>query len=65
VEARKFGNSRKFIRVTVTIPGELKAHVDSRKNSLEHAGNFSSYVRSLILKDKAEFTAREWEPKTA
>lgn len=43
-----------FVRKTVTIPGEITPFAEERTASPEHAGNFSSYVRTLILKDKAE-----------
>ncbi|HEV2350829.1 MAG TPA: hypothetical protein VG028_13390 [Terriglobia bacterium] len=44
--------NQQFVRATVTIPAELAAFVETRKNDLAHAGSLSSYVRSLILQDR-------------
>ena len=43
-----------FVRKTVTIPEELSDFTDEQVSQPEHAGNFSSYVRSLILRDRKE-----------
>lgn len=43
-----------FIRSTITIPGELGPFVEQRTAQPEYAGNFSAYVRSLILRDRGE-----------
>jgi hypothetical protein len=43
-----------FVRKTITIPVELELFANDRSNQPEHAGNFSSYVRTLILRDRAE-----------
>lgn len=51
-----------FRRATVTIPRELVPFADGRAAEPEHAGNFSSYIRSLILRDKRE-RERESQPK--
>lgn len=42
----------RFFRSTLALPVELKPFVEKRKNDLQHAGNFSSYVRNLILDDE-------------
>ena len=41
-----------FIKATISIPTSLTPHVSWRKKEPQHAGNFSSYVRSLIIADK-------------
>lgn len=41
-----------FFRATVTIPAELGAFTAEQKSRPEHAGNLSSYVRALILRDR-------------
>jgi len=41
-----------FVRKTVTIPAELDSFANNRTNAPEHAGNFSAYVRSLIIQDR-------------
>jgi hypothetical protein len=41
-----------FVRATITLPGELDGFMKSRAAEPQHAGNFSSYVRNLILKDR-------------
>ena len=41
-----------FMRRTVTVPSELGPFVDDRLAGPQHAGNFSSYVRNLILDDR-------------
>lgn len=43
-----------FIRKTVTIPGELSGFVERETEKPAHAGNLSSYIRSLILRDREE-----------
>lgn len=42
-----------FLRLTITIPAELETFIESRRKSPLHAGNLSSYVRSLIIADQA------------
>ena len=41
-----------FLRKTVTVPSELGPFVDDQLAGPQHAGNFSSYVRNLILDDR-------------
>lgn len=41
-----------FVRKTVTIPAELDSFANNQTNAPEHAGNFSAYVRSLIIRDR-------------
>lgn len=43
----------KFIKPTISIPNELEGFIDERKNSPQHAGSLSSYIRSLIIADRA------------
>ena len=43
-----------FVRATITIPAELASHVEKRKNEPTHAGNLSSYVRTLIIADQMQ-----------
>ncbi|MDE2100135.1 MAG: hypothetical protein KGL39_22965 [Patescibacteria group bacterium] len=47
-------DTNNFERLTVRIPGALVDFVETRKNEAPFYGNFSSYVRSLILRDQAE-----------
>jgi hypothetical protein len=50
---------RVFLRKTVTLPDELGAFLEEQTSGPKHAGNFSSYVRNLILEDlekKSEVT---------
>jgi len=35
----------------VTLPDELGAFLEEQTSGPKHAGNFSSYVRNLILED--------------
>jgi Arc/MetJ-type ribon-helix-helix transcriptional regulator len=42
-----------FVRRTVTIPAELADYVEQQRNSPQHAGNLSSFVRSLVIADRA------------
>ena len=42
------------MRATITIPAELASHVEKRKNEPTHAGNLSSYVRTLIIADQMQ-----------
>jgi Arc/MetJ-type ribon-helix-helix transcriptional regulator len=44
----------RFMRKTVTIPSDLKHFVEERVAHPKHAGNLSSYVRNLILEDRAQ-----------
>ena len=44
----------RFMRKTVTIPNDLKHFVEERVADPKHAGNLSSYVRNLILEDRAQ-----------
>lgn len=46
-----------FIRKTVTLPDEVAEFADSQAAKPEHAGNVSSYVRSLILQDRENSSA--------
>ena len=41
----------RFIRKTVTLPREVGDFANQRAAELMHAGNVSSYIRTLILKD--------------
>ena len=43
---------RIFLRKTVTLPDELGAFLEEQTAGPKHAGNFSSYVRNLILDDR-------------
>jgi hypothetical protein len=45
-----------FVRKTVTIPADLAGFVEQQKNFPEHAGNLSSYLRTLILRDRTKAT---------
>lgn len=40
-----------YVRVTLSIPRELWGYFQKQTNSAKHAGNRSSYVRSLILEE--------------
>lgn len=54
VKAKSKKTERDFIRKTVTIPSELEEFSGEQTAKPEHAGNFSSYVRSLILRDQRQ-----------
>ena len=43
-----------FIRKTVTLPAELGDFALAQSSEPEHAGNLSSYVRGLILRDRRD-----------
>ncbi len=43
-----------FIRKTITIPAEVVPFAEEKAASPEHAGNLSSYIRTLILADRAK-----------
>ena len=47
-----------FMRPTLTIPTELSQFIDQQKNDPRHAGNLSSYIRMLIIEDKARQEAQ-------
>lgn len=57
-QKQKAGRSG-FIRRTVTIPGEIVEFADAQAAKPEHAGNFSSYVRGLILRARNERAASD------
>jgi hypothetical protein len=42
-----------FVHRTISLPRDLVAFADERSAQPEHAGNFSSYLRSLIIQDRA------------
>ena len=44
----------RFIRSTVTIPAELVGFIGRRVGDPVHAGNLSSYIRSLIIHDREQ-----------
>lgn len=44
----------RFVRATLSLPVELQAFIEHRKADPKHAGNLSSYVRNLILEDRAQ-----------
>lgn len=50
---------QQFVRATVTIPAELAPFAQQRASQPEHAGNLSSYIRGLIVRDKREAAAAE------
>ena len=50
---------RVFLRKTVTLPDELGAFLEEQTAGPKHAGNFSSYVRNLILDDRETQQKRE------
>jgi hypothetical protein len=41
-----------FVRKTVTIPADLDPFATEQSRKPEHAGNLSSYIRTLILRDR-------------
>jgi hypothetical protein len=43
---------KNFVKPTISIPVELEAFVVKRKSEPQHAGNLSSYIRSLIIADR-------------
>jgi hypothetical protein len=44
--------SQEFVRRTVTVPAEIVPFADKRTAAPEYAGNFSAYVRALIIRDR-------------
>jgi len=50
---------QQFVRATVTIPAELAPFAQQRASQPEHAGNLSSYIRGLIVRDKREAASAE------
>ena len=48
-----------FSRHTVTLPKHLIAFVEEQRNSPRHAGNLSSFLRSLIAAEKARTNKRK------
>ena len=50
---------QQFVRATVTIPAELAPFAQQRASEPEHAGNLSSYIRGLIVRDKREHAVSE------
>jgi hypothetical protein len=55
--SNKVNRRGKFVRATLCLPAELEPFMQSRINSPEHAGNRSSYVRGLVIRDKREAEA--------
>jgi hypothetical protein len=43
-----------FVRKTITVPTDIVTFADEQVAKPEHAGNWSSYVRNLILNDRAK-----------
>ena len=43
-----------IVRKTVVLPPEVFDFAEEQSNEPQHAGNLSSYVRSLILKDREQ-----------
>ena len=43
----------------MTLPDELGAFLEEQTSGPKHAGNFSSYVRNLILDDRETQQKRE------
>jgi len=41
-----------FVHRTISLPMDLAAFADERSAQPEHAGDFSSYLRSLIIQDE-------------
>lgn len=51
-KAKPYKPNKGFFKPTLSIPAELQPFVKQRKNAPQHAGNLSSYVRSLIIADQ-------------
>jgi hypothetical protein len=51
---KKSARSDRFVRKTLTIPADVISFGDQQAAKPEHAGNWSSYVRSLIIADHAK-----------
>lgn len=47
------GQGGEFVRVTLTLPRELEPFMENEVARPEHAGNRSSFVRSLIIEHRA------------
>lgn len=54
------GGRKGWARCTIVLPEEVFKFASSRAESAEHAGNFSGFIRTLIIRD-----AKEREQKRA
>lgn len=43
----------KIIRKTITLPQELVDYATQQANTTAHAGNFSSFIRALLINQQA------------
>jgi hypothetical protein len=55
----KTNRPNKEIRTTILIPADLADWVNKRKSESQHNRNLSSYVRWLIICDKADADKKE------
>jgi hypothetical protein len=62
MSTKRFKQSKQFVRASITIPAEIAAFAAEQSSQPEHAGNMSSYVRSLIIRDIRE---RQLQKKAA
>lgn len=56
---RKGGSG--FVPKSITLPGDVLEFAQTQANQPIHAKNMSSYIRTLIIADKAEKDARKAE----